>query len=325
MLWWRKKKTYEAVGVESAREQLLMEKVRAERSEYRWNVLKRSFYAVAAVVLVGTYVYMIGNARGWFEREGDRSSEVPIIRINGEISGRSETASADALIAALRKGFKHDGQHIILHINSPGGSPSEAERVSKFIEAQKVKTKKNVVAVCGASCASAAYMIAVSADEVVAGDYSMVGSIGAIIGAWNVSAVAERLGAKYHVFASGKEKSMLNPFVPVSEEGASRAEEIVGRVGERFAEEVQKQRESLSKDEANIFSGGVWVGQDALALGLVDRLETYDETIERLYGEDAKRIIMNRAKTPIERALSSSIQMFIDAVKPSAYGGLTGS
>ena len=60
-------------------------------------------------------------------------------------------------------------------------APVEAERISTAINGLKAKHRKEVVAVINNLGASAAYMVALNADRIIAAKYSFVGSIGAIM------------------------------------------------------------------------------------------------------------------------------------------------
>lgn len=78
-----------------------------------------------------------------------------------------------SIFAVLRNVFNNENvKVVILDINSGGGSPSDAERIISEIDRLRKKHLKPIMSVIGSLGASAAYMIAVHTDKVVAGKYS---------------------------------------------------------------------------------------------------------------------------------------------------------
>lgn len=61
-------------------------------------------------------------------------------------------------------------------------------------------------------------MLALHADKIVAGRYSLVGSIGAVVTGWDFHKLAEKSDVNQRIYASGVHKNMLNPFVAMSKE-----------------------------------------------------------------------------------------------------------
>jgi protease-4 len=93
-----------------------------------------------------------------------------VVAIKGEIADGAD-ASAEWVVTALRAAFEDEGsQAVVLQINSPGGSPVQAGIINDEIRRLKEKHKKPVYAVVEESCASAAYYIAVAADEIYVDD-----------------------------------------------------------------------------------------------------------------------------------------------------------
>ena len=115
-----------------------------------------------------------------------------IVNVTGAI-GSGQLASAEELVPVLEKVFQsRKVKAIALNIDSPGGQPFEAERVGQTIERLKAETGKPVYAFIGNTGASAAYRLALHADRIVDGKYSLVGSIGAVITGWDFHKLAEK-------------------------------------------------------------------------------------------------------------------------------------
>lgn len=256
-------------------DQLLADLLRERRSERRWKWIKRILFTVISgfVATASMIIYM--DKQGFKMIPND--DIVGVVRIEGTID-RGSLASADKVIPILKKAFEAKNvRAIILQINSPGGAPEEAERINRAIAVFRTKNPKPVVATIDNVGASAAYMIAIHADKIYAGNYSLVGSIGAILSAWDLHRVKEKLQVEQRVFASGALKDMLNPFHPVSPAQEMKAKSLVDNIAAQFIADVRQRRGNRLKTEhPDLFSGTVWTGAEALNIGLIDHIGTVE-------------------------------------------------
>src|SRR5574343_1195306 len=146
-----------------------------QRSEQRWRWFWRLVWLlVAASIVVGT-LQTVPSAKA------PVTAHTALVEVRGAIATDAE-ANADNLMAALRSAFEdHGARAVVMRINSPGGSPVQAGLVHDEIVRLKALHKKKIYAVCEEMCASAAYYIAVAADQVVVDKASVVGSIGVLM------------------------------------------------------------------------------------------------------------------------------------------------
>ena len=161
------------------------------RSERRWRMLFQGLVFGLPVLLGVVYLLFFVSSTGF--RWGPFGDVVGIVRIEGQIA-TNERASADRIVPALEKAFANPNvKAAVLSIDSPGGAPVESERIYTSIDSLKRKYGKPVVAVINNLGASAAYMVALHADRIVAGKYSLVGSIGAIMAPWQLDRAIARI------------------------------------------------------------------------------------------------------------------------------------
>lgn len=181
---------------------------------------------------------------------------------------------ADQLLIALGNAFEADqSRGIILQINSPGGSPVQAERI--YNEIMRLKAEypdKKVVAVIEDMGVSAAYYIAAAADEIVASKASLVGSIGVIINGFGAVDAIEKLGIERRLITAGDNKALMDPFSPRDPEQEAYMQRIVDQIHTQFIDAVRQGRGERLAQRADIFSGLVWNGEQAKELGLVDHI-----------------------------------------------------
>jgi len=212
---------------------------------------------------------------------------VAVVSITGAI-GESRSGSADFIIPALRRAFEDKrSKAVVLRINSPGGLPVDSERIVRELGVQRSKhPDKQVFAVIETVGASAAFMVAVHADEILAGTYSLVGSVGAIFQTWNLSELSRRVGVSQDSYTSGELKELMSPFKPATDAQRKKVMSLAAGLGGDFAREVVDARKGrLKLDLRRISTGEVWTGTQALELGLIDRLGTIETLASELNAE----------------------------------------
>jgi len=230
---------------------------------------------------VGYFLFFLSSA-GF--RWGPFGDVIGVVRIEGEIAA-GKVASADRVIPSLENAFKSSNvTAIVLSIDSPGGAPVESERINNAIEGLRKRHPKPVVAVINNLGASAAYMIAIHADKIVAGKYSLVGSIGAVMAPWQLDRALARVDVSQRVYASGPLKAFLNPFTPVTPDVDAKAHSLVDELGGAFLAEVKQRRGNTLKSGVDYGTGEIWGGAQAREIGLVDTIGTIDEYVQNTWG-----------------------------------------
>ncbi|AOZ11129.1 hypothetical protein BKK80_34800 (plasmid) [Cupriavidus malaysiensis] len=256
--------------------------LKERRTERRWRLVRR--VGIALAFLMGLTHYVIFYSRVYGFSFEPRQATVAVIHIEGSIM-QTSLASADKIIPALKRAFEADQvKAVILAIDSPGGAPVEAERITYLIDDLKKRHKKPVHAVIQNMGASAAYMIALHADKIYAGRYSIVGSIGAVMSTWDVHRALARFDVYQKVYASGPLKAMANPFVESSPAAEKKAQDLIDIMGGRFLDELRRTRAGHLKDLAEYGTGEVWDGAAAKDLGLVDEIGTV-ESVASTFGD----------------------------------------
>jgi signal peptide peptidase SppA len=175
---------------------------------------------------------------------------------------------------------------IVLDVNSPGGQAGGIQELStKIYQARSVKP---IVAVANFDMASAAYWIGTSASELVVSPSGQVGSIGVFSVHEDISKALEQDGVKVTLIKQGKFKAEANPYEPLSEEARAAIEMKVSEVYDAFISAIARNRDVKPSIVRNGFGEGRMVNaEQAVELGMADRVGTLDETISRLLGVGA--------------------------------------
>jgi protease-4 len=204
------------------------------------------------------------------------SDHTAVIEIKGEIASGGET-SADQVVTSLRSAFEDKGaKAVVLLINSPGGSPVQAGMINDEIYRLKALHKKPVYAVVEETCASAAYYIAVAADQIYVDKASIVGSIGVLMDGFGFTGLMEKLGVERRLMTAGENKGFMDPFSPQTEKHRAFTQGMLNQIHQQFITVVKKGRGERLKETPETFTGLFWSGQQAVELGLVDKIGTLD-------------------------------------------------
>jgi len=244
--------------------------LREKRSARRWkNFWRIPFWLVILSIFILPY-FGEDNIGGMVAVTSSKP-HAAVISMQGLVMPGGEI-DADNMVESLQSAFSAEqAKGIVLQINSPGGSPVQAERI--YDEIMRLKTEypeKKVVAVIEDIGASAAYYIASAADQIVASKASLVGSIGVIINGFGAVDAMEKLGIERRLITAGDNKAMLDPFLPKDDAQQAYMQRMSDQIHTQFIDAVKAGRGDRLADRADIFSGLVWNGEEAQKLGLVD-------------------------------------------------------
>jgi len=195
-----------------------------------------------------------------------------VVEIKGEIASGTE-ASSELIVSALRAAFEDPGsQAVVMLIDSPGGSPVHAGIVNDEVKRLKALHHKPVYSVVEETCASAAYYIAVSADEIFVDKASIVGSIGVLMDGFGFTGLMEKFGVERRLMTAGANKGFLDPFSPQTEKQREYSQMMLDQIHQQFIDVVKAGRGKRLQENPETFSGLFWTGQQAVEMGLADKL-----------------------------------------------------
>lgn len=263
-------------------ENLLTAGIKEQRSSRRWGIFfKFLFFAYLFVLMVPFFGEML-------QRTAVSEQHVALIDLQGMIA-EGRPASADFLTTSLHEAYENKKvEAIVLRINSPGGTPVQAGYM--YDEILRLKSKHpdiKIYAVITDVAASGGYYVASACDEIYADKASFVGSIGAIFPLYGATETMKMVGVENRTITAGKNKAFLDPFSPTNPEQIAFAQKLVNNVHEQFITAVKKGRgKRLKADDADIFSGLIWTGEQALGLGLVDGLGSAGFVAREKIGND---------------------------------------
>lgn len=297
--------------------QIIIDYIKEQKRKRRWRWFMRAIYLLI-IAFIAYQVFYSGN-----EDTGTSTKpHVGYVDLNGEIFD-SKPANSDDFAKGLESAYKNpELKALILRINSPGGSPVQAEYMYNAIKYYRDKYPDiKIYAVCMDMCASAAYYVAAAADDIYASPASMVGSIGVIYSGFGFVDVMNKVGVTRRLQTSGANKGFLDPFSPETDFQKQKLQSMLDVVHDQFINRVKEGRGSRLHIDNDTFSGLVWAGEQALPIGLIDGFASSGQLARDIIKVDSmidythKQNIFDRVTKNFGTAMADELPMSL-GIKP---------
>ena len=253
---------------------------------------------------------------------------VSVVRLSGVIAsgGRlggaplNDAGLAPTLERAFRKGKP---KAVALVINSPGGSPVQSSLIGARIRRLSEETETPVYAFCEDVAASGGYWLASAADEIYVDPSSVVGSIGVISASFGFHELIGKHGIERRVHTAGENKSLMDPFKPERPEDIERLKKLQAVIHTNFKNQITTSRGNKLA-ERDLFTGEVWVGPEAIDVGLADGIGHLVPKMKEIFGDKVRLNVVGQRKSLFQRfgigAASDVIGGIEDRALWSRYG-----
>ncbi len=225
---------------------------------------------------------------------GRKAPRVAVIRLQGAIGATRPGAQglSDAALGPLiERAFKRGKPcAVALIVNSPGGSPVQSSLIAARIRRLAEETGLPVHAFVEDVAASGGYWLACAADDIWADATSIVGSIGVISAGFGLQGLIDKYGVERRVHTAGGAKSFMDPFRPEKPEDVARLTRLLEDMHLAFKSHVVARRGARLNGEADLFTGDVWTGRQAVEIGLIDGVAHAVPKLKSLYGDKVRFI-----------------------------------
>lgn len=206
---------------------------------------------------------------------------VAVIRANGTLMKHASSMTGGSSTVMLRQAIRTAMQDpnvgaILLAIESPGGTAAGTYELAQTI--QMASAAKPVISHIEDLGASAAYWIAASTQSIAANAPAMVGSIGTYAVVQDLSALAAKEGIKVHVVRAGAFKGVGEPGTEITADQLAMLKERVDAVNEFFLTGVMEGRKMNRSQVNELADGRVHSAAKAQELGLIDKVQTFEES-----------------------------------------------
>lgn len=167
---------------------------------------------------------------------------------------------------------------VVLRVSSPGGSAYASEQIWHALA--MLKAKKSLIVSMGDYAASGGYYISCVADKVVAQPTTITGSIGIFGVIPNIQGLNQKIGLTYDGVKTNKMSDAISINRPFTPEERDLMQNYVNRGYELFVKRCADGRKMTPDQIKNIAEGRVWTGEDALRIGLVDKIGGLSDAIK---------------------------------------------
>lgn len=270
--------------------------------------------------LLRTVLRLKSPAMASFLDKFKKGPRVSVIRLDGVIAtgGRpGGTSLSDARIASvIERAFRGKPAAIALAINSPGGSPVQSSLIASRIRRMADEKGLKVYAFCEDVAASGGYWLATAADEIYADESSILGSIGVIYSGFGLQEFIGRHGIERRVHTAGEDKSLLDPFRPERDKDIERLKDLQQTIHDAFIAQVKARRAGKLVDR-DLFTGEVFLGQQAIDVGLADGIGHLVPVMKDKFG-DKVRFNVSRPKRGLMSRFGISADHLISAIEERA-------
>ncbi len=202
-----------------------------------------------------------------------KPSQKQIARI--EINGAIASATRKQVLDALKKVEEKRFPALLLRIDSPGGTVGDSQEIYSALK--RLGEKIKIIASFGNISASGGVYVGMGAQHIVANPGTITGSIGVILRGNNLERLLQKIGVSFKVVKSGPYKDILAFDRELTDPEQHILQELIDTSYQQFVQTVAEGR-NLAVDAVKSFADGrIFTGQQALELGVVDRLGTEED------------------------------------------------
>ncbi len=213
---------------------------------------------------------------------GDSKNKIAVIYANGEISGgegNDNQIGSERISRAIRKArLDDDIKAIVIRVNSPGGSALASDVIWR--EIVLTKKEKPVIASFGDVAASGGYYIGCAADSIFVQPNTITGSIGVFGLIPNFqNLMTNKLGITFDGVKTGQYADIMATNRPMTAGEKFIIQNELNRIYSGFVSRVADGRKKSKAYIDSIGGGHVWIGTDAVQIGLADRIGSFNDAI----------------------------------------------
>lgn len=208
-----------------------------------------------------------------------------------EVTGAIASSTRKRVLAALDEVKEKKFPALLLRVDSPGGTVGDSQEIYTALKTLAKDIK--IVASFGNISASGGVYIGMGCPHIMANPGTITGSIGVILRGNNLERLLDKVGVSFQVIKSGPYKDILAFDRSLTEPESQILQELIDVSYNQFVQTIADSRQ-LEVEQVKAFADGrIFTGEQALALGVIDRLGTE---------EDARRWAAELAGLDVEKA-----------------------
>jgi protease-4 len=239
----------------------------------------------------------------WFIKPRARK-QIARIEITGAIAGSTRKRVLESLKLVEERKYPA----LLLKVDSPGGTVGDSQEI--YTALRRLQDKTKIVASFGNISASGGVYIGMGAQHIVANPGTITGSIGVILRGNNLERLLDKVGVSFKVIKSGPYKDILAFDRELTEPEKNILQELIDVSYQQFVQTVAEARKLAVETVKSFADGRIFTGQQALELGVVDRLGTEEDArrwaaeLAGLDPEKTRCVTLGERKSVVNRVLS---------------------
>lgn len=210
---------------------------------------------------------------------------------------------------------------VLLRVDSPGGGAGASQELYSAL--RRLAARKPLAVSMGSTAASGGLMISMAGQRVFAGASTVTGSIGVRMDLPQLHRLMDRLGIGAETLTTAPYKAAGSPLRPLTDEERAYLGEVLRDMHDQFVDIVAEGRHMPREKAAELATGRIFTGRDALAKGLVDELGGFDEAKAWLaekagVSPDRELVRMPRKGPWLQRQLRDSVSGLAESAREAA-------
>lgn len=205
-------------------------------------------------------------------KEEPRKKRIFVLDFDGDVKATGVEEFAHEITAVLTLAEKQD--EVLLRLESPGGQVHSYGLASSQLE--RIRQKEIPLTVCvDKVAASGGYMMACTANKILAAPFAILGSIGVVAELPNFNRILRKHDVDYDIYTAGEFKRTVTMLGENTDEGKKKFVEEIQETHDLFKDLIKRNRPALDVD--TVATGEHWYGSQCLEKGLIDGIQTSDD------------------------------------------------
>ncbi|MDO5651401.1 MAG: protease SohB [Moraxella sp.] len=252
------------------------------------------------------------------DKHTDNARKVYVLDFDGDVKASAAHHLREEISTIISSSTA--GDEVVVRLESGGGQVHAYGLAAAQLA--RLKQAGLTLTVCvDKIAASGGYMMACTADKIIASDFAVIGSVGVVSQLPNFHELLKKHDIGYEMFTAGEYKRTVTMFGENDDEDRAKYQSELNRIHELFQTFVKTHRPSL--DVASVATGEFWFGTDALSKGLIDEIGTSDAYLLALLDKHDVFVLHSRGKPTLAEKLGLAEQMSISELIKNAASGLS--
>lgn len=240
------------------------------------------------------------------KKEKKHHKKIYVVDFDGDMKASHVTALRHEITAILNIATAED--EVVVKVESPGGVVHGYGLAASQL--LRIKQKGIPLTVCvDKVAASGGYLMSCVANQILAAPFAIVGSIGVVAQVPNFFRALKKHDVDYKEYTAGEYKRTISILGEITPKGEAKFIEQLESTHILFKKFVGENRPSLNLSQ--VATGEYWYGDQAISLGLVDKIQTSDDYLLAKYIQEDAHIfeIKYHAKQSLSQKISEALSL----------------